>query len=80
MDEDNLSMELVETGSQVRTSIIMYNEKIEKFLLVVNKGKLETIQTQLNTSTEYDYENMFDIYFQATDIMERNVISTLETK
>ena len=80
MEDDKLSMELVETDSQVRTSIIMYNEKVEKFLLAVNKGKLEIIQTKLNTTIEYDYENMFDIYFQATDIMERNVISTLETK
>jgi hypothetical protein len=28
----------------------------------------------------YDYEEMYKCYFQSTDLMERNVISTLETK
>ena len=80
MNDDKFAVAPVETGSQIRTNIVMYNEKYKKFLLTVQNGKLVTVQTEFNTTIGYDYEAMFDVYFQATDIMEKNVISTLETK
>ena len=80
MIDDVIVSKPVEDKNQICQSVIMYNENFEKFKLAVDKDVIETEEIDYNRVTVYDYEHMYDVYFQATDIMERNVISTLETK
>ena len=80
MKDDVIVSAPVEDKNQICQSVIMYNENFQKFKLAVDKDVIETEEIEYNRVTVYDYEHMYDVYFQATDIMERNVISTLETK
>ena len=80
MEGDQLKSSKITTEGHLYESVIMYNEKKDKYKLVFNDDVVSTKYVAYDTVTVYDYENMFDVYFQATDIMERNVISTLETK
>ena len=80
MSNDVLTTEQVEDENQICQSVIMYNEEQDKFKLVIDDDVAETNKTEYNKIKVYDYEKMYDVYFQASDIMEKNVISTLETK
>ena len=80
MDDDRMKAELAKSKDQICEEILMFNEVNDKYILLIDKDRLTTEYTPYATRTVYDYEKMFDVYFQATDIMERNVISTLETK
>jgi hypothetical protein len=80
MSDDVLTTEQVEDENQICQSVIMYNEEQDKFKLVIDDDVAETNKTDYNKIKVYDYEKMYDVYFQASDIMEKNVISTLETK
>lgn len=80
MLDDRLYSEPVETNGQIITEVVMYDGNGNKYVLGVEKNRLTTEQMPLNKVVVYDYENMFDVYFQAVDILEKNVISSLETK
>ena len=80
MIDDRMYAELSESRDQICEEILMFNEVNDKYILSIDKDKLRTDYTPYATKTVFDYEKMFEVYFQATDIMERNVISTLETK
>jgi hypothetical protein len=80
MLDERLYSEKVDHDGQIITDVILYNEIGEKYKLVINNNKLKTEFTHFNVITEYDYENMFDVYFQASDILEKNIISSMETK
>lgn len=80
MLDDVIVSEPVTDENQICQNVIMYNEKFEKFKLVVDNDVIETEGMDYNRVVVYDYEHMYDVYFQATDIMEKNIISTLETK
>lgn len=80
MRNDELCAEPTDDTEQIYYNVVMYNENMDKFKLVMTDDKLQTEETEYNKVIVYDYENMYDVYFQATDIMERNVISALETK
>ena len=75
-----LHLEKVEPDNQVFENVVMYNEDEDKYKLLIEKGRLKTEYTPYRTAIEYDYEKMFNVYFQAADIMEKNVISSLDTK
>lgn len=80
MIDEEIASEYVEPENQVFESVVMYNENNDKYKLVVDNSKLKTEYSSFNSVTVYDYKKMYDVYFQATDISENNVISTLETK
>ena len=80
MRNDELCAEPTDDTEQIYYNVVMYNENMDKFKLVMTDDKLQTEETEYNKVIVYDYENMYDVYFQAADIMERNVISALETK
>ncbi len=80
MDDDRFGIEEVVPEGYVYENIVMYNENNDKYLLIIDNGRLKTEYSSYNMVTVFDYEKMFEVYFQATDIMERNNISTLETK
>lgn len=80
MIDDRLYAEPIENVGQVITDIVMYNENKDKYILHIEKDKLKSNQHPYDTVNVYDYEKMYDVYFQATDILEENVISSLETK
>ena len=80
MIDDRLYIESVEPDGQIFTDIILYNDIGEKYKLIIDKTKLSTSFTPYDVRTVYDYESMYDVYFQASDILEKNTISSLETK
>ena len=80
MLDDVIVSESVEDENQICQSVIMYNERFDKFKLVVDNDILETEEMDYNKVVVYDYEQMYDVYFQATDIMEKNIITALESK
>lgn len=80
MTNDVIMSEMVEDEGLIIEDVVLYNERNEKFKLTVNENHIVTFFEDYERRVDYDYEKMFEIYFQATDIMERNVISTLENK
>ena len=66
--------------NKVFTSVFLYNEDLKRFKLSIDDDRLKTSPYGYNVVKVYDYEKMYDVYFQAVDIMETNVISSLETK
>ena len=81
MKDDRLRAELAtEAANYLYDTIYLFNEDDRRFKLHIDKNKLKTDPYAFNIIEVYDYEKMFDVYFQSTDILERNVISTLETK
>lgn len=80
MKGDRLAAEKVESKDQIFENVVMYNSDADKYVLVFKNGRLTNRYEEYDRIEVYDYENMFDVYFQATDIMERNVTSSLETK
>lgn len=80
MIDDRLCSEPVEANGQIITEVVMYDGDNNKYVLGVDRNRLKTEYSPLNKVVVYDYENMFDVYFQAADILEKNVISSLETK
>ena len=80
MKGDRLAAEKVESRDQIFESVVMYNADADKYVLVFENGRLKTRYEEYDYINVYNYESMFNVYFQATDIMERNITSSLETK
>ena len=81
MKDDRLCAELAtEAATYLYDTIYLFNEDGRRFKLHIDRNKLKTDPYAFSIIEVYDYEKMFDVYFQSTDILERNVISALETK
>jgi predicted Zn-dependent protease with MMP-like domain len=80
MNKDQIAAEKVESKDQIFENVVMYNDKADKYILIFENGDLTTKYEKYDSIRVYDYENMFNVYFQATDILEQNVTSSLETK
>jgi hypothetical protein len=78
MKDSVLLTESVENTGQIVDDLVLYNEKNEKHKLTIDDDRLISFYESYETKINYDHEKMFDVYFQATDIMEKNVISSLE--
>ena len=76
---DRIATTEIDTEGHIYESVVMFNDKKEKFRLEIKDDNLSTKYTPFNKVVVYDYENMFDVYFQATDILEQNNIASLET-
>ena len=61
-------------------SMFLYDEEYNRYKLTINKNKLQTSEYYYTTIEVYDYEKMYDVYFQSTDIMEKNPITMIENK
>ena len=61
-------------------SMFLYDENQNRYKLTVNKNKLQTSDYYYTTLEVYDYEKMYDFYFQSTDILEKNPITMIENK
>ena len=79
MIDDRLMTDKVEPAGYVYEDIVMYNDRGDKFTIIFNNGQFTTVFTPFESIRVYDYENMFNVYFQAADIVEKNIKSSLET-
>ena len=61
-------------------SMFLYDAEQNRYKLTVNKNKLQTSEYYYTTIEVYDYEKMYDFYFQSTDILEKNPITMIENK
>ena len=80
MKDDVLLSEYIENDEQIYRDVILYDEDGRKYKLLIDDSVIQTENAPYESVTVYDYEKMYEVYFQATDIMEKNVLSTLETK
>ena len=80
MQGEELHLEPTTESHYLYESVFLYNEDGARFKLYVDKFKLKSDSYAYNVIEVLDYEKMYDVYFQSTDILERNVISALETK
>ena len=80
MQDDRLYLESTTEVYYSYNPVFLYNEEGQRFKLYIDKDKLKTDNYAYNIIQVFDYEKMYDVYFQSTDILERNVISALETK
>lgn len=77
---DRINIDDVEYTTKIHENPLIYNINNDKYELLIEDGELQTVFRAYNVIDTYDYQEMFNVYFQAADIMEQNVITTMETK
>ena len=60
--------------------LVVFNDEGVRFKIVPNKGRLETFVIDYRIKKIYDYESMFDVYFQSVELLESNISNSLEQK
>lgn len=80
MEKDVLCAEETFDDDIACQSMFLYDEEQNRYKLTVNKNKLQTSEYYYTTLEMYDYEHMYDFYFQSTDILEKNPITMIENK
>ena len=80
MNDDVLCAEETFDTDIACQSLFLYDENQNRYKLTVNKNKIQTSDYYYTTIEVYDYEKMYDFYFQSTDILEKNPITMIENK
>ena len=80
MIDDVLYAEESNDSNPAHQSIFLYDEQLNRYKLTVNKNKIQTSEYYYTTIETYDYEKMYDCYFQSTDILDKNPITLIENK
>ena len=80
MIDDVLYAEESNDNNAAHQSLFLYDENLNRYKLTVNKNKVQTSEYYYTTIETYDYEKMYDFYFQSTDILDKNPITMIENK
>lgn len=80
MIDDVLYAEESNDSNPAHQSIFLYDKQLNRYKLTVNKNKIQTSEYYYTTIETYDYEKMYDCYFQSTDILDKNPITLIENK
>jgi hypothetical protein len=80
MKGDHLLTEEVFADNISCEDMYLYDIEENKYRLSINNDRLQTADSQHNIVEVYDYEKMFEVYFQSADILERNNITMIETE
>ena len=80
MIDDTLYAEESNDNNAAHQSMFLYDENLNRYKLTVNKNKIQTSEYYYTTIEVYDYEKMYDFYFQSTDILDKNPITLIENK
>ena len=80
MKGDHLLTEEVFADNISCEDMYLYDINENKYRLSINSDRLQTADSEHNIIEVYDYEKMFEVYFQSADILERNNITMIETE
>lgn len=79
MDDEHLCTETI-NDDQSANVLYLYNDEGDRYKISPSDGKLQSFEFTYKLKKVLDYENMFDVYFQSTEILETNVSNAIEQK